>query len=321
MAKLSKPREGSLQFAPRNRAEKFLPSVNWSVVLEKSNLDKKLKGLLGFVAYKVGMATALVKDSTDKSMTAGKKVYLPVTILEVPAMKVYSIRFYNEGIVAKESLVSIDKELKKIVRLPKALPTISAPEKYDDVRVIVYTLAKQTNIKKTPDIIEVAIHAPTAHEKFEYAKSLIGKELSLNDFVHSTLLDSRGLTTGHGFTGAVRRFGISLKQHKSEKGRRRPGSLGPWHPARVTFRTPMAGQYGMFARMQYNNVFISSGNISEKDINPKSGFSHYGKITSSYIIIKGSIQGPEKRQILLTPSFRQTKYQLKKKYEFQEIIV
>ncbi len=321
MAKLSKPREGSLQFAPRNRAEKFLPSVNWSVILEKSNIDKKLKGLLGFVAYKVGMATALVKDSTDKSMTTGKKVFLPVTILEVPAMKIYSIRFYNNGIVSKETIVSNDIELKKIVRLPKVLPTLSTPEKYDDVRVIVYTLAKQTNIKKTPDIIELAIHAPTAHEKFEYAKSLVGKEISLHDFVHTTLLDSRGLTTGKGFSGALRRFGISLKQHKSEKGRRRPGSLGPWHPARVTFRTPQAGQYGMFARMQYNNVLISSGKISEKDINPKSGFSHYGRINSSYLIIKGSIQGPEKRQILLTPSFRQTKHQIKKKYEFQEIIV
>lgn len=320
MAKLSKPREGSLQFAPRNRAAKFLPSVNWSVILQNSNIDKKLKGLLGFIAYKAGMATALVKDSTDKSMTSGKKAYIPVTILEAPSMKIYSIRFYNNGIVSKEIVVSNDKELKKIVRLPKALSALHTPEHFDDVRVISYTLSKQTGIKKTPDIIELAVQAPTPHEKFEYVKSLVGKEITLKDFIHSTLLDSRGLTTGKGFSGALRRFGISLKQHKSEKGRRRPGSLAPWHPARVTFRTPMAGQYGMFSRIQYNNVLISSGSISEKDINPKSGFSHYGRINSNYIIIKGSIQGPEKRQILLTPSFRQTKHQAKKKYEFQELI-
>lgn len=321
MAKLSKAREGSLQFAPRNRAEKFLPSVNWDVINSNSKVGSKVKGILGYVAYKVGMGTALVKDSTDKSMTSGKKVYLPVTILEVPAMKIYSIRFYHNGIVSKEVVVSNDKELKKIVKTAKTLPSLAAPDKYDDVRVIVYTLSKQTNIKKTPDITELAVHATTAHEKFEYVKSLVGKELSIHDFVHSTLLDSRGLTTGKGFSGALRRFGISLKQHKSEKGRRRPGSLGPWHPARVTFRTPQAGQYGMFSRIQYNNVLIGSGKISEKDINPKSGFSHYGKINSSYVIIKGSIQGPEKRQILLTPSFRQTKHQAKKKYEFQELII
>jgi len=276
---------------------------------------------MGYIVYKVGMATAFVKDSTDKSMTTGKKIYVPVTILEAPAMKVYSIRFYKSGIVSKEVVVSNDKELKKVVRLPKQMPNLAAPEHYDDVRVIVFSIAKNTGIKKTPDLIELSVHAGTAHEKFEYAKSIVGKELTLKDFVHGNLVDSRGLTTGRGFSGAVKRFGITLKQHKSEKGRRRPGSLGPWHPARVTFRTPMAGQLGMYARIQYNNLLITSANISEKDINPASGFKHYGKINSSYIVIKGSIQGPEKRQILLTPSFRPTKLQLKKKYEFQEIIV
>lgn len=315
-----KPREGSLQFSPHKRAAKFLASVNWQVIFEKSNFDKKSKGLLGFIAYKVGMSTALVKDSTDKSMTAGKKIYVPVTILEAPAMKLYSIRFYNQGIVSKEFIVSNDKELKKLVTLPKTLPTLNPPEKYDDVRVIVYSIVKQTGFKKTPDMIEIAINAPSANEKFEYVKSLVGKEIGFKDCVHSILLDSRGLTTGHGLSGTMRRFGTALKQHKSEKGRRRPGSLGPWHPARVTFRTPMAGQYGMFARIQYNNLLITSGNISEKNINPKSGFQHYGNIKSSYIILKGSVQGPEKRQILLTPSFRPTKLKAKQKYEFQELM-
>ena len=81
----------------------------------------------------------------------------------------------------------------------------------------------------------------------------------------------------------------------------------------------MAGQLGTFSRVHYNLNFISSGNIKEKDINPSSGFKHYGKINSNYIILQGSVQGPVKRQILITPSFRPTKYQAKKKYEFQEI--
>ncbi len=321
MAKLSKPREGSLQFWPRKIASKFLPSVNWSVIDSNSKVDKNVKGLLGFIAYKAGMATALVKDSTDKSMTTGKKVYIPVTILETPSMKIFSIRFYNAGIVVKEVIVSQDKELKKLVKLPKTLPTLSHPEKFDDVRVLAYSLSKSTSIKKTPDMTEIAVNAPSINEKLEYVKSLINKEITMKDFTHSSLLDSRGLTTGSGHSGTVKRFGISYKQHKSEKGRRRPGSLGPWHPARVTFRTPMSGQMGMFSRIQYNNVIVSSGNIAEKDINPGTGFQHFGKIKTSYIILKGSIQGPEKRQILLTPSFRPTKHQAKKKYEFQELMI
>src|SRR3989344_9637213 len=118
MPKLSNPHHGRLQFWPRKRAEKFVPSVNWSVV----KFDAKNEGLLGFIAYKAGMSTAAVKDSTDKSLTAGKKIFVPVTILEAPNMKIYSVRFYNKGNPVKDIIVSIDKELKRVVKLPKQIP-------------------------------------------------------------------------------------------------------------------------------------------------------------------------------------------------------
>src|SRR6185437_11819844 len=105
MAKLSTPRKGSLQFWPRKRAEKQIPSVNWSTIKGKSGVS----GILGFLTYKVGMATALVKDNTPDSMTKGKKIYFPVTILEAPHMKIFSIRFYKHGKVIKEAIVSNDK--------------------------------------------------------------------------------------------------------------------------------------------------------------------------------------------------------------------
>ena len=53
MAKLSRPRRGSLQFWPRKRAQKLIPSVNWKIVSSK-NSDKPI---LGFIGYKVGMAS------------------------------------------------------------------------------------------------------------------------------------------------------------------------------------------------------------------------------------------------------------------------
>ena len=40
--KINAPRKGSLQFWPRKRANKFLPSVNWKAI----NSDKKLKGFI-----------------------------------------------------------------------------------------------------------------------------------------------------------------------------------------------------------------------------------------------------------------------------------
>lgn len=315
MPQLSSPHHGSLQFWPRKRAEKILPSVNWKVVQGK----EKSSGILGFIAYKVGMGTAVVKDNTADSMTKGKKIIMPVTVLEAPNMKIFSVRFYKFGKAVKDIIVSNDKELKRVVRVSKEVKPFDAqiPADYDDIRVIAYSIAKQTSVKKAPDVIELGI---SADNKLEYAKSLIGKEITAKDFLQYDMVDVRGLTTGRGLVGPVKRFGINLKQHKTEKGVRRPGSLGPWHPARVTFVTPMAGQLGMFSRVHYNLKVISSSSVSEKNINPAHGFKHYGKINSSYIIVKGSVQGPSKRQVLLTPSFRPTKSAAKKKYEFQEII-
>ena len=310
------PHHGSLQFWPRKRAEKQIPSVNWDIVPKKD----KTSGVLGFITYKVGMATAVVKDNTEHSMTKGKKMVLPVTILEAPNMKIFSVRFYKFGKVMKEIVVSNDKDLKRIIRVPKEIKPFDAqiPSGYEDIRVIVYSLASQTSVKTVPDIIELAVNAP---DKLSFVKSLIGKEITLKDFLHYDLLDVRGLTIGKGLVGTLKRFGISKKQHKSEKGVRRPGSLGPWHPARVQFVTPMAGQLGVFSRVHLNHKVVTSSTIAEKNINKPSGFKHYGKINSSYIILKGSVQGPSKRQILITPSYRPTKSTVKAKFEFQELLI
>ncbi|MDP3987120.1 MAG: 50S ribosomal protein L3 [Nanoarchaeota archaeon] len=310
------PRKGSLQFWPRKRANKFLPRVNWSAT--KNNSSKVLKG---FIGYKVGMATAYVKDDTGDSMTKGKRITLPITILECPTMKIFSVRFYKEGSVAKEILAeNLDKELKIKVKLPKkkmdSLDKVSR-EEFDDIRVILYSQVKKTNIKKTPDLSEIGLSG-NVEEKLSFVKENLSKDISVSDvFERNSLVDLRGLTKGHGFSGAVKRFGVQLRQHKTEKGRRGPGSIGPWHPARVTFRVPMPGQLGMFTRISYNSKIIEIEKAEgEKKI---TGFKNFGDVKSDYLILNGSVQGPEKRQILITVPIRETKKQLKKNYELIEL--
>lgn len=307
MAKLSRPRYGSLQFWPRKRAAKFVPRVNWSVV-------KSGEGFLGFLAYKAGMATALVRDKTDKSMTVNKKIALPVTILEVPHMRIFSVRFYKGGKVIKEAVVSNDPILKRVVRVPKQIQTIPDVKEWSELRVIVYPVTKDL-FKKAPDFAEVAVRA---QDPLAFVRNHIGKDIRVQDFFKETLVDIRGLTRGKGLVGPVKRFGISLKSHKSEKGVRRPGSLGPWHPARVTFRVPMAGQLGMFTRIQYNVPILLRSTVGDR-IPVGHGFKHYGSVAGDYVAIVGSVQGAPKRVLLVTPSFRPTKKQAKKKYEFMEM--
>ncbi len=315
MAAPKAPRKGSLQFWPRKRAKKFLPRVNWVTI----NSDKKIKG---FICYKAGMASAVVKDNTPNSMTKNKKIAIPCTILECPSMKIFSVRFYKNKKVVKDVLAeNLDKELKKKVKFYKTkkerLDKINSKD-YDDVTLIFYSQVKKSGLKKTPDLVEVGLTG-NSEEKFKFVKENLNKEFSILDFFkNGDLVDFRGLTKGKGFQGPVKRFGITFRSHKAEKGVRKVGSIGPWHPARVTFRVPMAGQMGMNTRIIYNNKIIDLGKASEEKINLKN-IKNYGDVKSDYIIVHGSVQGPAKRQLIISAPLRVSKMQKKKQYEFLEL--
>ncbi len=322
MPKTHKPRAGSLQFWPRKKAVKLLPSVNWKP------LQKKHNGLLGFIGYKVGMIRVFARDLTPDSLTKNKQIIIPSTLIECPSMKIFVIRFYkNNKVIFDLFSNNLDKEIKSKIKIPKQktkiIEKLNEIEKklsiYDDIHIIVYSVPKETGIKKSPDIAEIGLGGNVS-EKFEFVKKYVDKELKLEDFFkENQIIDVRGLTKGHGFSGPVKRFGISLKQHKSEKGRRRPGSLGAWTPSRVTFRAPMAGQYGFFTRLQYNSKLLDSG--SAKNIEKFSfEFPHYGKIKTNYILLRGSVQGAPKRQLLLTSPLRETKKTSKKNYDILKLL-
>ncbi len=316
MPKHSQPRRGSLQYWPRKRARKILPSVNWPAISKFSEGAK----LLGFIVYKVGMASAVVKDNTEHSLTKGKKIVIPATILEAPHLKILSVRFYKHNDLIREVFLGGNKELKRKLKLGKRKQAnLDEVKDYTDIRIVVYSLVNLTKIKKSPDIVEISISGKK-EEQLAIAKSFLNKEISIVDVLKGGLVDIRGVTKGKGTQGPVKRFGISLRQHKSEKGVRKVGSIGPWHPARVTFRVPMAGQTGFFTRIAYNNKIIAIGKISGKNINPKSGWKNYGKIKTDYIILGGSVPGSIKRPLLLTSALRKTKKQEKKNFEFVELI-
>jgi len=319
MPKHGHMRHGSLQFYPRVRAKKILPRVNWKTI------SKQGKGLLGFIGYKVGMASAYVKDNTANSLTKGQRIAIPVTVIECPTIKILSVRFYkNKKVIGEVLNQNIDKEIKRKIKLPKEVKKkLEDYNDFDNVRVVVYSQVKKTGIKKRPDISEIGL-VGSNDEKLSFIKEKLNKEISVKDilneeFLKQGLVDLRGVTKGRGTQGPTKRFGLSLRDHKSEKGVRGPGSGGPWHPARVEFTQPMAGQTGYFSRVTYNSDIIAVKNNAEKDINPKKGFKKFGKIRGDYLIVYGSVQGPVKRPLLITSALRPTKGQIKKNYEFIEL--
>ena len=301
MPNIRSPRRGSLQFWPRSRAKRSYASVgSWK--------DSDSVKLIGFAGYKVGMTHLIVKDNSN-STTKGELISQPVTVVECPPLKPLSVRFYKNtpyGIKLISELYSknFDKELNRKTKVSKKS---NEPKDYDDIKLVVYTQPKLTSIgKKKPEIFELPITG-AKDKKLEFAKNILDKEININDvFKEGQFLDVHGVTKGKGFQGAVKRFGVAVRQHKSEKVKRGVGSLGGWTPKRVSYRVPMPGKMGYHIRMDYNKWLIKISNKIE-EINPNGGFLQYGTVKNNYILLKGSIPGSRKRLILLTDPLRQKK--------------
>lgn len=304
MSKVDGPRHGSMQFWPRKRAKKEVARVRGRVFNEQSMLD-------GFCGYKVGMTHIAVRDTYQHSITKDMVIIKPVTVIECPPIKVAGIRFYKKSSSNSSSLVpdcdifadKLDKELSRRMIVPKAKELMD--KDYDDIRIIVYTQPKLSALpKKKPEVFELCIKG-TKEEKLAYAKEKLGKEIDISEiFKLNELVDIHAVTKGKGFQGPVKRFGVQIRSHKSEKTKRGPGSLGSWcGQQHFMYRVAHAGQTGYHLRTEHNKAIIYIGNDIEK-INPEGGFVNYGNIKSSYILLMGSVPGSKKRMLKIMHAMR-----------------
>lgn len=291
-----------MQFWPRKRAARQYPRIR------AFNTDEQ--GLLAFAGFKMGMTHVKATDSHKTSQFKNESQSIPVTILECPPMRVYSVRGYNRTAhgfnVAKEVIVGKHKHLGRKVT-PRDPGALDISPDFHDIRVLLMTQPSKTGIgQKKPQIFEVQLGGSN-EEKIETIKGMVGKDIKASEILQEgDYVDLHAITTGRGYQGPVKRFGIGLKASKSEKGRRRPGSLGGWSGQQhFMYRNANAGQTGYHQRVQYNNQIIKITDNPE-EINPKGGFVNYGegKKGNEFLLIKGSVPGPKKRMIALVKATR-----------------
>ncbi len=297
-----------MQFWPRKRAKRAYPRIR--------NFSTTAPGLLAFAGYKMGMTQVSAYDTDKNSLTKNELITIPVTLIECPSLRLYSVRGYvmeTHGLALSQEIVVAGKD-KHLARkaVPKtthpSLPESFSSAQFSTVRVLIMTQPSKTGIgQKRPEIFEVQLGGKTAKDQLAAATALVGKEIKASDlFKEGDYIDLHAVTTGRGFQGPVKRFGIGLKSHKSEKGVRRPGSLGGWSAQQhVMYRVPMAGQMGFHQRVQYNNQILKITSNPD-EINVKGGFIHYGegRKGNEFIAVSGSVPGPRKRMIALVKAIR-----------------
>ncbi|EPR77719.1 60S ribosomal protein L3 [Spraguea lophii 42_110] len=338
----SAPRHGSLAYCPKKRAKTTKPAIK---SFPKDDASKPVH-LTGYLAYKVGM-THVVRLSTRRSKTervlkeTQKEVLDAVTILEVPAMRIFGMVGYKStvnGLKAIKTVYAEHLDEQVLARLRKRNSRSSKlmfklyPQKYENgdikrdyellkresdvVRVLAHTQVSKIpslNLKKA-HILEIQLNGGTIEEKIEWAIERLEKEIPVSEvFSQQDLIDVIGVTKGKGKEGTTKRFGTTILQHKSRKGKRKVACIGAWHPANVRRTVARAGQLGFHRRTAQNKKIYMMGNgktpfsteydLTSKTINPMGGFLRYGNVKSDFIMVKGGIQGPSKRVLALRKAF------------------
>jgi large subunit ribosomal protein L3 len=301
------PKHGSLAYLPRKRAKRLLARIRYW-----PKIEAETPRLLGFMGYKAGMTYVFAIEDRKRSPNYGKEIMRPATIVETPPMLVCAVRAYTKNAYGLQTITEAwmkdpPEELERVFTLPENFNTEENLKKIEEnldkiakIRVIAITQPKQTSVpKKKPDIAEIEVGGGTIQQQFEYAKNLLGKTVNPTEiFKEGQYIDIIAVSTGKGFQGPVKRWGVTILQHKGRKTKRGIATLGPWNPHHVMYSVPRAGQMGFHQRTEYNKRILKIGNDG-KEVTPKGGFVRYGIVRGPYILLDGSVPGPEKRPIRL----------------------
>jgi large subunit ribosomal protein L3 len=307
-------------FSPRKRAVSEVPRIrSWPD-------DDGAAALQGFAGYKAGMTHVVVVNDRADSPREGMEESVPVTVVETPPMRAVAVRAYEQtsyGLKPRTEVWTTEfhDELDRTLDLPAdptaegfeadadALREAVAEGSVDDLRAVTHTTpAAVAGVpKKKPDVMETRIGGGGLEDRLEFALELLadGGEHTVSDvFRAGEFLDVSGVTKGKGTQGPVKRWGVQKRKgkHARQGWRRRIGNLGPWNPSRVRSTVPQQGQTGYHQRTELNKRLIDVGDGSEASVD--GGFVDYGEVDGPYVLVKGSIPGPDKRLVRFRPAVR-----------------
>ncbi len=307
-------------FSPRSRAASEVPRFNaWP------DDDQGQPGLQGFAGYKAGMSHVVAIDDEPHSPREGQEQTVPVTVVETPPMRAVAVRAYEDTPYGQRPLTevwtdagSIHEDLERALSVPEQsgdaeaeIRDALAEGRLADVRVITHTVPGELSSvpKKRPDVMETRVGGGSLEDRLEFALELIddGGEHAMTDvFRAGEYADVAGVTKGKGTQGPVKRWGVQKRKgkHARQGWVRRIGNLGPWNPSRVRSTVPQQGQTGYHQRTELNKRLVAIDDAAEEGITPDGGFVNYGEVDGPYVLVKGSVPGPDKRLVRFRPAVR-----------------
>eukprot|EP00812_Abedinium_dasypus_P012464 NODE_597_length_1455_cov_526.238571.p1 GENE.NODE_597_length_1455_cov_526.238571~~NODE_597_length_1455_cov_526.238571.p1 ORF type:complete len:390 (-),score=105.63 NODE_597_length_1455_cov_526.238571:196-1365(-) len=337
--KFERPRHGSLGFLPKKR------TMHHSGKIKSFPKDDPSKPchLTAFLGFKAGMTHIVREVKVGGDRGSKKDTVEAASILETPPMTCVGFVGYIEtprglrsfaAVWAKHLSENCKRRFYKTWHKSKQKAFTKyakkAEEKSSDreaavektktycqvVRAIMHTNPQNARgmRQKKAHLKEIQVNGGTTVDKVDFVTKLFEQPVHFKDmFSKSEMVDTIGVTKGHGTNGVVTRWGVTRLPRKTHRGLRKVACIGSWHPARVEYQVPRNGQMGYHHRTEINKKIYRIGgslsddphsattenDITEKAITPIGGFPHYGIVTNEWVMIKGGIVGAKKRVVTI----------------------
>lgn len=305
--------------------------------------------LTAFLAYKAGM-THIVRDlDRPASKMHKKEIVEAVSVMEAPPMIIVGMVGYIKTPRGLRCLKTVwaqhlPEQFKRVYyknwarakkkafcRHTSAMITEKGKKSYEAdlakirkfasvIRLIAVGQVKLLRIgQKKAHVMEIQVNGGSIAAKVEFGLKLFESAVPVDSvFQESEVVDCIGVTRGHGFEGVIHRWGVTRLPRKTHKGLRKVACIGAWHPSRVGFTVPRAGQHGFHHRVEANKKIYKIGksmmvnkanarcetDLTDKTITPMGGFVRYGVVREDYLLIKGAVPGPIKRVMTLRKPLR-----------------
>jgi large subunit ribosomal protein L3e len=346
--KFEAPRHGSLGFLPRKRCKRARGKVkSWP----KDDATKD-PHFTAFAGYKAGMTHITREVDKPGSKAHKKEVCEAVTIIEAPPMVVVGMVGYVETPRGLRSIATVwaqhlsEECRRRFYKNWRSNKNKRAFAKYESkytedggaaidadcakikkhctvVRALAHTQIKKINLRqKKAHIMEIQVNGGSVDQKVDFIRGHFEKPVAISTvFEENEMIDTMAITKGKGFEGVVTRWGVTRLPRKTHKGLRKVACIGAWHPSRVSYSVPRAGQNGYHHRTEVNkkvyriakgvkaedgtienNNASTAADLTVKGITPVGGFPHYGVVNEDYIMLKGAVTGVKKRVITLRKS-------------------